>query len=559
MAQGKMTSRQRMINMMYLVLLALLALSVSTEVLDSFVSIRARLRVAAAEADSHTAEFANYMDKEIEKEVENRGDRTNVGLKDTLRQIRRETREMIGQLDRHIGAMETIANWDETDKRYQRPDELELNYRYWMGQNELDNQRRGNGAAYQLRDSLDTFSTYLTEMYNSQVKADSLKMTTKALEDPDPAGRDDKAKRWEEYTFEGPVVANLASLEALKIDVYGQEKELMDLLNTRLGVVPFAPDKVEIISAPLATIVPAGMSFRTKLFVGLSSSEVHPQFSSNQGQISVEEDGNSAWLSIPADGRSIPAGQREGKQVFTATVQVPRASGGYETITLQEEFRVLRPEVLIRSASIQSLYRECGNSINIDVPALGDNYNPVVSATQAEVHPSSQSRKKFRIVPTGNKCKLSVSNRAGGQTTKIQDIDYRVIAPPKPVLRLMVNGRDFNGYGTINKNSRIQVGVVPDREFLMTLPEDARYEIGQVEVLLQQGLEPPKVVNVVNMQGRNAAQPQRVNLGSEVRQARPGSRVFVRIKNIYRKNYKGTRVPDDRFPEMERTISLQLR
>ena len=39
MASGKLSPRQRMINMMYLVLIALLALNVSKEVLDAFVMI----------------------------------------------------------------------------------------------------------------------------------------------------------------------------------------------------------------------------------------------------------------------------------------------------------------------------------------------------------------------------------------------------------------------------------------------------------------------------------------------------------------------------------------
>ena len=39
MAGGKLSARQKMINMMYLVLTALLALNVSKEILDAFISI----------------------------------------------------------------------------------------------------------------------------------------------------------------------------------------------------------------------------------------------------------------------------------------------------------------------------------------------------------------------------------------------------------------------------------------------------------------------------------------------------------------------------------------
>jgi hypothetical protein len=44
MASGKLSPRQKMINMMYLVLTALLALNVSKEILEAFVTVNNGLR-----------------------------------------------------------------------------------------------------------------------------------------------------------------------------------------------------------------------------------------------------------------------------------------------------------------------------------------------------------------------------------------------------------------------------------------------------------------------------------------------------------------------------------
>lgn len=559
MANGKISPRQKMINVMYLVLLALLALNVSSEVLDSFVSIRTRLQASVVASEAYTAEFVHLMEAEIDREVKNRGDRSNLGLKDTLRQTRLQTGQMIDLLDKHIRQMEILASWDEALQAYRNPDELERNFQYWMGTDESAQQRRGNGAAANLRDSLDGYFEQLTHIYNSQIKDPALKIRPPQIAAPTVSGRMTAPPSWEQHTFDGPVVANLATLEALKIDVYRQEKKLIDLLNTRLGVVPFAPDKVEIISAPLTTVVPAGMPFRTRLFVGLSSSEVHPKFGSNQGTITMEDDGNSAWLSIAADGRRIPEGEREGRQLFTATVEVPRANGGYETLTLQEEFRVLRPEVLITSASIQTLYRQCGNAINIDVPALGALYDPVVSATQAQVQTSAQNRKRFLIDPAGQSCVLSVSNRAEGRVTKVEDIHYRVIEPPRPSLEMQVNGRAYNGAMPVSGASRVQIQLMADKEFAKMLPGDAQYEMGIVKILLKDQIGPPRVVRTLDLQGKDATRPQQINLGPEVRQAAPGTQVFIQIEEVYRKNYRGQRIRDARFSERELTMSLPLR
>ena len=51
MAAQKLSSRQKMINMMYLVLLAILALNVSSEALDAFLTFKDRLSVSAMDAN----------------------------------------------------------------------------------------------------------------------------------------------------------------------------------------------------------------------------------------------------------------------------------------------------------------------------------------------------------------------------------------------------------------------------------------------------------------------------------------------------------------------------
>ena len=106
----------------------------------------------------------------------------------------------------------------------------------------------------------------------------------------------------------------------------------------------------------------------------MASQQVVPQFSSGSG--SIEKEGVTGILTIPASGNAIPRGKNEGIQKYSATVRVPTASGGFETKTVEGQFTVRKPEIVITSAAVQTLYRACANEVNIDVPALGDFYNP---------------------------------------------------------------------------------------------------------------------------------------------------------------------------------------
>ena len=70
MAERKLSPRQRMINMMYLVLTALLALNVSKEVLDSFFEVNKGIERTTTNFFSKNVETYSDFDKAIERIIE---------------------------------------------------------------------------------------------------------------------------------------------------------------------------------------------------------------------------------------------------------------------------------------------------------------------------------------------------------------------------------------------------------------------------------------------------------------------------------------------------------
>ena len=564
MASGKLSPRQKMINMMYLVLLALLALNVSAEILNAFQVFKDKLNASALEANSNSSEFMKSMVAAIDDEVKNSGITRNVGLKDTLNMIKGWTSDMVGVLNGHITHLEdeVIKRDPETNKLI-NIGETELNLQYWMGVGDAqeDNDGRGSGEAHKLHQQLDDYVNNIVGLYNSQLKDKSKEITfedNKLTADPRPEDTQEGIeKKWELFTFEGPAIANTAMLEKIKLDIYEKEKELLDLLNSRLGVATFKADKVIDINAPVSTIVPAGLQFQTKLYVAMSSSQIQPKFSSPQGTPKVEEDGG-AVLTIGASGNVIPKGKNEGTQKYSYSIQVPKATGGFETITKEATFTVRKPEIVVTSAAIQILYRDCGNDVNIDVPALGDQYNPRVSVSSGEIFPNKNSKIKFRIVPKGKTCKVGVSSVTNGSTLKIGDVDYKVIMPPKPTIDIRINGKKATG-APVPKTSRIAVRLAPDADFASALPQDARYGISDVEVKAQLSLGPPVTVNRIKTAGQDATKAIGVSLGTRVRQARAGTTVYIILNDIYRKNFQNKSIVDNRFSEVERTVSIVVK
>lgn len=558
MASGKLSPRQKMINMMYLVLLALLAMNVSKEILDSFEIIKDKLNVSASVANGNADAFMQNMKKEINDEITNENKRVNEGLLDTLDQIKGETEKVIGLIGGHISKMMEIAQFDPATGEIGKKDEMEANYQYWMGQNDLANGGRGNGEASTLRDAMDGYNSYIAGLYNANVKDPADQIDTKPL--TDKKGIDGENKSWEKHTFDAPVVGNMAILEALKLDVYEQQKELLDKLNERLGVARIKIDKVVPVDAPTATIVPAGLQFETKLYVSMSSSTVKPAFSkvSGGGTMKTSDDGSFATLTIPANGNVIPKGKKEGIQKYKALIRVPLATGGFDDLPVEGQFTVRQPEVVVRSAAVQNLYYKCGNDVTIDVPALGNLYSPKINASSAQVIPSKNDIRKFRIIPSAKKCVVAVSSLTNGKTVKIGNVNYTVIRPPKPTIELAVNNKKTSGAVPIPKTSKIQVRLVPDPDFKSNLPNDARYEVSAIKVLAQLTLGPPKTVKSQSFAGRDATKPLSISLGSSLKQARAGTKVYLEIDKIYRKNFKGEKI-EERFSTVEKMLSLVVR
>ena len=69
MAGGNLSPRQKMINMMYLVLTALLALNVSAEILHSFEQIGDSLRNSAFRIAGKNSEHSSDIKAHIEDEI----------------------------------------------------------------------------------------------------------------------------------------------------------------------------------------------------------------------------------------------------------------------------------------------------------------------------------------------------------------------------------------------------------------------------------------------------------------------------------------------------------
>ncbi|MFM2375308.1 MAG: gliding motility protein GldM [Bacteroidota bacterium] len=542
MAGGNLSPRQKMINMMYLVLTALLALNVSAEILEAFKSLRDSLHESAESFAEKNKDTRGGIKSKITEEI-GQGNHKNEPLLAVSDSVEKQANGMIGLIEARIKTLEKIADLDPATGEMHNIKELEKNYRFWMG-NDASNGGRGDGEAFKLKKELDNFVTWANRFVKVNklvAKADS---TGKEPEKDlfKPLCHDEKDKVWEYHTFHGkPVVADLAMMEKFKLDVQEIHSNLLNLVKAKLGSVTFKIDSLIAVDAPVSRVVAAGMKFETKLFVAMSSSEIKPQFVGPG--VTTDKGGNSATMTFTAPG-GFANGQTEKEASYHAVIKVPKADGDMAELKVEGKYTIRKPEVVITSASVQNLYANCGNTINVDCPALGEFYSPKFEATEAQVLPSSTDKRVITIVPTGKTCVLSVSSLTNGQNIKIDDIKYKVIKPPRPEIVLEVLGKEYNGASPIPGKADCKVKIRPDNDFRNALPKDARYVIDNVDLLAARSLGAPTKVATFSGGGKDASAGISVPLGNSLKQDPPGTKIYFKIGSVYRMNFQNKRIEE---------------
>jgi gliding motility-associated protein GldM len=275
MAGGKETPRQKMIGMMYLVLTALLALQVTSSVLDKFIFINKSLEhaVARMQEDNQTTVQA------IQQEVEKKGNREDdVKVLETAKDVRARTRE----LSKYI---------DETKKMLiEETGGIDENGHYKGVKNEDDVARLMivDKGGYELQEKINSYVQFLKETTGD----DSFEKIARDGSEI-PEFQDDEEQRIKDFAqinfLTTPLAAALASISQYENEVMAYETKALDELAEKVGAKDVSFDNIEVVVLPESKVVAAGTNYKADMFIAASSSAVDPEMYLGGNKIPVEE------------------------------------------------------------------------------------------------------------------------------------------------------------------------------------------------------------------------------------------------------------------------------
>ncbi|MCB9183025.1 MAG: gliding motility protein GldM [Flavobacteriales bacterium] len=436
MASSNLPPRQKMINMMYLVLTAILALNVSKEVLDAFANLDADLvRSERAHEQRSRVENSTFADMALRFP-----DKFAAKQREALR-VKAMADSIVEHLERIKAA--TIAEADgveldhvrgkDADGRdtlralllLEKKDDRDVLTHALVG-DEPGEPRKGPGSAYEIRTRITAFRDSLKVLAGE--KGQALSASLDALFDfSDRRDASGTLNNWESISFyDVPLAAGVATLSKLQADVRAAENDMVKWLYRQCEIEDYHMGQLTSAVIPQSSLVMLGDSFRADVFMA------------------AYDPRNKAEVLVDGVGPLAQGDDGKGKlRVKTSAVGEHTLNGrirfdgpkGIEEIPYSTTYQVMAPLLVASPMKMNVLYRGVENPIDLSVPGVP------AERIQATISTGRITRSGQGWMATGmtdSKAEVYATvTMTDGSTRRIGPVVFRVknLPPPSAFLR----------------------------------------------------------------------------------------------------------------------------
>ena len=539
MAGGKETPRQKMVGLMYLVLLALLALQVSSAIIQKFQFLNSSLEKAVTEAEIRNIETIGNMKVAVENGKNQKEDVAVLVEADKMRKTTREMMDYISEL-KHELIEKTGGINEEGYPAGAKDEETVANIMLGTGDTK-------SGKAYDLKIKLNGF----IQNVNSTLKVikENKRFASIALDaKDDPVFKNDKEQRRKDFAhvnFEStPLVAALAVLSEKEAQLTSIEADVLSHLAKKVGIARINVDRLRPVVLSQSNKVVAGTKFEGEMFMAAYHSSLKPEMTFQENKVEVNEKG-VADIAFTASGGNYD-NNGLAKKTWTGTIKYPKPGGGDSIYVVKYDYYVVKPVIQVQGEATTDLYKNCGNVLNIQVPALGADYNPTFTATGSIVKTTGK-KGEIIVIPNSPNVKLNISNNG----TFIGKQNFTVKLIPKPVITMAKGNQKYivnqiQGVTTSTLRS-LSVKVFPENAFKKSNRDDSHYKITKWEAIWVRG----KI-----SKGVKKYTSENSTLRDFANKVKPGDRIVIEVKEVKRKTYTGG-IETVKIPTTIFTIPIQ--
>lgn len=410
--------RQKMINLMYVVLMAMLALNISSEVLDGFSIVEESLNRTTANSSKENevlyGNFAEQMKKNPQKVKEWFEKATAVKrMSDSLYNFAQALKvQIVREADGKDGNIYNIKSKDN----------LEAASHVMLAP--------GTGQGKKLYDAINNFRERILKMVPDQHQRDIIEsnLTTKVPKNANTLG-----KNWQEYMFEDmPVAGAVTLLSKLQSDVRYAEGEVLHTLVANIDMKDIRVNKLSAFVIPESKTVISGDQFSAQIVMAAVDTTQQPE--------------------IYVGGQRITNGLYR----FTAGAVGEHQFGGYITMhdgagnvirrDFTQKYTVVAPSATVSADLMNVLYAGYDNPISVSIPGVPLN---AVSASMSGGSFRSIGMGKYIARPSavGRDVTISVASNANGKSRQMGKFTFHVRKLPDPAAYMQIGTDRFRGGG----------------------------------------------------------------------------------------------------------------
>ena len=410
--------RQKMINLMYLVFIAMLALNVSSEVLDGFdlveESLLRSVKAASQRNEGVFEDLKQYYSANPDKAQE---------WYEKGAQVKEKTDSLFNFIqESKIKIAKKSDGKDGDPEHIKRPDDLNAAYEVMF--------ERGKNYATQLKSDIDTYREYVTTLVSNP----SIKNIIKSNLQTEPSRKAKENKQtWEESMFwQMPTAAAITLLTKLQNDIRYAEGEVLGDLVKNIDVMDFRVNKLEAFVIPESQIVMRGGSYRASIGLLAQDTTQRPKIFVNGKQL--PDDANGIYSVGTSSTGTFP---------IKGYVEMPRGDGSFFRQEFSTEYFVVQPSATIAPVWMNVLYAGVENEVQIAVPGVASQN---VSASISNGSLTHKSNDIWIANPRyGSDAIITVTAKmAGGRSQEMAKQTFRVRPLPDPTPYLNITNADGN-------------------------------------------------------------------------------------------------------------------
>lgn len=413
----KISPRQKMINLMYVVLMAMLALNVSSDVLNGFSLVSDSLN----KSTQNSNEVNQGIYAEFEKQMKSNPAKVKTWY-DKAQYVRSISDSLYNLADELKLAIVRESDGKDCDvQNIKNREDLEASTQVMLSPTK--------GRGKELYNSINSYREQIVKMVTDKEKKEIISSN---LSTDVPQKAKVQGKNWQEYMFENmPTAAAVTLLTKLQNDVRYAEGEVLHNLISNVDVKDIRVNLLDAYVIPNSQTVVQGGRFSAQIFMAAVDTTRRPTIYVGGKQIQSEK------------GLYEVVCNKTGDFTLNGYIEMMDGSGVPVRRDFSQKYTVVAPSATVSADIMNVLYAGYDNPMSVSVPGVPRNQISC-TMTGGSLTPKGDGHFIARPSTPGTEAVITVHAQHDGRNQEMGKFTFRVRKLPDPTAYIAYADADGN-------------------------------------------------------------------------------------------------------------------